>query len=198
VLQDFSTTIGIETSAKQISLNVPLKDIHGRTQYTFICVGGSDDYLDELSDDSGINYVGPLGCRLVREDRDSESSLLSEDESAYWYSRGQIHDFNELIGACGKYPEYGAVRHFRLRGFELTMRFGDFVFDRSGHLSHCTLTLSVRRDATITSERAEQTGYLTPYKVGNSCSKVLRGNEPRMCRDWVNAGGSWRQCNKLK
>jgi hypothetical protein len=53
--------------------------------FSFICVGGSDKYLDQLSDSAGTNYVGPLACGLVeREAEDIEESLLSEDGSAYW------------------------------------------------------------------------------------------------------------------
>jgi hypothetical protein len=128
---------------------------------------------------------------------DEENSLLSEDESPYWYSRGQIHDFRELVGACGRYPEYGALRHFRLRGFELTLQFTDIQVDKKGTPSYLVVTVSVRTDPTAHSREAQQTGYLTPYKVGGSCNKVLRGNEPRMCRDWLHYGGSWTECVKL-
>jgi len=40
-------------------------------------------------------------------------------------------------------------------------------------------------------------GYLTPYRVGSTCDKVLKGHEPQMCRDWKNLGGSWTECTKL-
>jgi hypothetical protein len=154
----------------------------------------ADKYLDHLSDTSGTNYVGPLACGLSEgTSEDLEDSLLSEDESAYWYSRGQIHNFHDLIGSCARYPEYGALRHFRLRGFELTLSFGDIEVEKTGNPTYFTLTVSLRRDASITSPQAEQTGYLTPYKTG-SCDRVLKGNEPRMCRD---ANSDWTECSKL-
>ena len=172
--------------------------MNGQTRYAFICIGGSEKYLDHLSDTSGTNYVGPLACGLVQAQAEQiGESLLSEDDSPHWYSRGQIHNFDELIGSCAKYPEYGALRHFRLRGFELTLYFGDVEVDKTGNPTYFTLTVSLRRDASITSPQAEQPGYLTPYKVGFSCDKVLKGNEPRMCRDWKNLGGSWTECSKL-
>jgi hypothetical protein len=200
VMANFSAKVGIETSAEHIFFEFPLKDVHGRTQYTFVCVGGSTEYLDKLGDESNVNYVGPLSCRLVEGDKDAEkneASLLSEDDSAYWFSRGQIHDFQDLVGACGKYPEYGALRHFRLRGFELTLYSGDILVDKAGHPSYFTLTVSLRRDATALSPTAKQTGYLTPYKAGSSCTKILKGNELRMCRDWKHLGGSYTECNKI-
>jgi len=199
-MAEFNAKFGVETSSQRTFFEIPLVDVHGQTQYNLICIGGSEKYLDQLSDSSGINYVGPFSCRLVERKRDpikSENSLLSEDESAYWFSRGQIHNFSELAGTCAKYPEYGALRHFRLRGFELTLSFEDIEVDKKGDPAYFTLAVSVRPDATITSPQAEQTGYLTPYKVGHSCDKVLKGNEPRMCRDWKNLGGSWTECSNL-
>lgn len=200
VMQELSAKVGIETSAERIFFEIPLIDVHGETRYGFICAGGSEKYLAKLGDPWDVNYVGPLACRLVEGKRDpvkSEDSLLSEDESAYWFSRGQIHHFHDLTGSCAKYPEYGALRHFRLRGFELTLSFGDVEVDKRGNPTYFTLTVSLRRDARITSQQAEQTGYLTPYKVGFSCDKVLKGNEQRMCWDFKNLGGSWTECDKI-
>ncbi len=194
-IQEFTAKVGIETSAEQIFFEFPLIDVHGQTRYRLICVGGSTQYLDRLAVSSGANIVGPLPCGLVEGNSNIEGSLLSEDDSAYWYSRGQIHNFRELTGSCAKYPEYGALRHFRLRGFELTLSFGDVQVDKAGNPTYFTLTVLLRRDARITSPQAEQTGYLTPYKVGASCNEVRKGNERRMCRD---SGGSWTECDKLK
>lgn len=193
-MQEFTAKVGIETPADRIFLKFSLIDVQGQTRYSFICEGGSNKYLDRLSDSSGINYVGPLACRLVEGKSNTEDSLLSEDGSAYWYSRGQIHDFHELIGSCSRYPEYGALGHFRLRGFERTLGFGDVEVDKAGNPTYFTLTVSLRRDARITSPQAEQTGYLTPYKVGSSCDKLLKGNARRMCRD---RAGDWTECDKI-
>jgi hypothetical protein len=197
LLQQFTARIGVDTSAPRIFFQLPLLDVHGVTRYTVNCVGGDNEFLGRLGDRRGINYIGPFACRLNEGKSNDEDSLLSEDDSAYWYSRGQVHDFGEIIGACGRYPEYGAVRHFRLRGFELTLEFTDIVIDGKGKPAYFVLAISVRRDATALSAEAEQTGYLTPYKTGRGCGKVLRGNETRMCRDWVHSGGSWTECSKL-
>lgn len=191
-MAEFTAKFGVETSAERISFEIPLIDVQGQTRYRLTCTGGSDKYLDQLSA-SGDNYVGPFACILAG-DGDISDSLLSEDGSPHWYSRGQIHSYGDLIGSCAKYPEYGALRHFRLRGLELTLSFGDIEVDKAGNPTHFTLTVSLQRDAKITSPQAEQTGYLTPYKVGSSCNKVLKGNEPRMCRD---SNGDWTECDKL-
>ncbi len=197
LLQQSTARIGVDTSAERIFFQLPLLDVHGVTRYTLNCAGGNDKFLDELGQAQQINYVGPFACRLNEGKSDSENSLLSEDESAYWFSRGQVHDFSEIIGACGRYPEYGAVRHFRLRGFELTLEFTDIALDSKGKPAYFVLVISVRTDPTALSADAEQTGYLTPDKTGRGCGEVLRGNEPRMCRDWLHRGGSWTECSKL-
>jgi hypothetical protein len=199
-MAEFSAKFGVETSSQRIFFELPLIDVHGETQYNFVCRGGSKEYLDQLSDSLGVNYVGPFSCRLVEGKQDpmkSEDSLLSEEQSAYWFSRGQFHHFSELTGSCGKYPEYGSLRQFRVRGFELTLSFENIEVDKKRNPTYFTLAVSLRPDATITSRQAEQTGYLTPYKVESSCDKVMKGNEPRMCRDWKNLGGSWTECSKL-
>jgi hypothetical protein len=171
----------------------PLYDISGTVRYVFVCKGGSDKYLDALEEPTGITYVGVLGCRLSEGKKEIESSLLAEDEVAPWHTRGQFHRFDEITGDCGDYPEYGNVRHFRLRGFELTLSETDLVFDRSNRLQSFKMHVSLRRDDRITSPRAEQPGYLTPYKDGRSCKTILKGNEPRMCRNW-GKGGVWEPC----
>lgn len=197
LLQQFTAGIGVDTSAERIFFQLPLLDVHGVTTYTLNCAGGEDKFLDDLGKAQNINYVGPFACRLNEGKSDAEVSLLSEDESAYWFSRGQVHDFSEIIGACGRYPEYGAVRHFRLRGFVLTLEFTDIAVDGNGKPAYFVFVISVRTDPTALSADAEQTGYLTPYKNGRGCDKVLRGNNPRMCRDWLHSGGSWTECSKL-
>lgn len=53
-----------------------------------------------------------------------------------------------------------------------------------------------RSRSRITPRDTSLDGYLTPYRVGSSCDKVLKGNEPRMCKDWKNLGGSWTECTK--
>jgi hypothetical protein len=197
ILQQFTARIGIDTSAERIYFELPLVDVNGVTRYTLNCAGGDDQFLDKLGGVQGINHVAPFACRLNQGKFETEDSLLSEDGSPYWFSRGQVHDFHEIIGACGRYPEYGAVRHFRLRGFELILEFTEIAVDRKGNPAYFVLVISVRTDPTALSAEAEQTGYLTPYKVRRSCDKDLRGNAQRMCRDWLHSAGSWTECSKV-
>jgi hypothetical protein len=191
-MRKFEDSFAVDTRA-EIDYANPLYDISGTVRYVFVCKGGSDEYLDALEERTGITYVGVLGCRLSEGKKEIESSLLAEDEVAPWHTRGQFHRFDEITGDCGNYPEYGNVRHFRLRGFELTLFATDLVFDRSNRLQSFKMHVSLRRDDRITSPRAEQSGYLTPYKNGRSCKTILKDNEPRMCRNW-GKGGVWEPC----
>jgi hypothetical protein len=193
-LAGLDTTIAINALSERIFHEFPCEDQSGKVLYTLFCRGGSTEYLDSLSGKTDINHVGPLCFYLVPGKEDNEGSLLCEDGSARWHSRGQIHDYMNLIGACGQYPEYGCLRHFRLRGFELTLHFLNIVVDKEGSPVEFQVNITVHRDKRITSSIAEQTGYLTPFKEGRSCEKILRGNDPRMFRG---ENGSWFEEKEL-
>jgi len=194
-MREFEADFVVNTSAEKIEFIRPLYDVNGTVRYLFVCRGGSTEYLDKLSDQTNRNYVGPFGCRLSEGDKEVEDSLLSEDDSAPWYSRGQFHSYDEVIKDCGDYPEYGRVRHFRLRGFELSLSAIDPVYNNHNQLESFNMKVSLRRNDKITSAQAEQPGYLTPYKQGMSCKKIAKGNEPKMCRNWKK-GGSYEPCQE--
>jgi hypothetical protein len=78
--------------------------------------------------DPDFDYSGDFECRLVSlYSKEPWSTLLTDEpqQSRDWQSRGRFLA-SELEGACDKYPEYGAVRHFRLRGMQLTLEISDF------------------------------------------------------------------------
>jgi hypothetical protein len=189
IIANLDTTISINALSEIIFHKIPLKDQSGKVTYALFCHGGNQEYLDKLSDSTGSNFVGALCFLLaIGENEDVDASLLCEDGSAPWFSRGQINDYTQLIGDCGKYPEYGRLRHFRLRGFILTLHFINIIVGNKGSPIKFDVHIRVHRDKNITSSIAEQTGYLTPYKKGRSCNKILKGNEPRMFRG---ENGSW-------
>ncbi len=195
VITDLDTTVTINTSAEKISYKFSMKDQSGKILYSLFCYGGSTEYLDNLSDSSGSNFVGPLCFLLaIGEKKYADESLLCEDGSAPWYSRGQINDYKQLVGACGQYPEYGCLRHFRLRGFVLTLHFINIVLDKDESPVKFDVKITAHPDKNISSSIAEQTGYLSPFKKGCSCEIILKGNEPRMFRD---KNGSWFEEKEL-
>ena len=193
-MKEFTVDFPIQTNAEKLEFVKLLEDVNGTGKYLFVCRGGSTEYLDKLTDQTQINYAGALGCRLIEGDKETEFSLLAEGDDAPWHTRGQYFNFKEITGDCGNYPEYGKLRHFRLRGFELTLLAKDFIYNK-GNLDSFKLQISLRRDLKIKSSYTEQTGYITPYQLGKSCKTIIKGNEPRMCRNWEK-GGSWEECEK--
>lgn len=81
------------------------------------------------------DYSGDFECRLdtVRSgDTKVEHTLLIEDarQLKAWPSRGRFFTA-DLIRECAAIPEFGATRHFLLRGMKLTLQILDPVVDTS-------------------------------------------------------------------
>jgi len=184
-MKEFQDSFVVDTRAEKIDFVRPLYDIDGTIRYLFVCRGGTDEYLGHLEN----NYVGPFGCRLSEGNKDVEESLLAEDDVAPWHTRGQ-YTYEALLGDCGKYAEYGRLRHFRLRGFELTLSVTEPTTNDLNQLVSFRMNVSLKRDETITSKQAERPGYLPPRR---DCKTIKKGNLPRMCR-YLETGFVWEQC----
>ena len=169
----------IATDAKRNEFSVPLLDTTGRVRYTFACKGGQVEFTDELANRTGMQFPGLLTCVLNEGTAIVEGSLLAEDAVAIWHTRGAWWDDTTLLGKCGDYPEFGRVRHFRLRGFVLALEATDLVL-KDGELRFFTFVVSLKRDATANGAVAERPGYLYP---AGQCADVKIGKEPRSCRD---------------
>jgi hypothetical protein len=187
-VKPLATSVRVDLRSDKIVIDVPITDQAGRVRYHFACRGGSDAYLDSLPE----HWVGPLMCTLAEGDQAREESLLSEDDSAAWFSRGQFRP-EDLVGDCAKYPEFGVRRSFRLRGFRLRLEAQSVVTDSKGRAQSFTLAVLLVRDLGARTAQAERPGFLDPRGQGRSCKVVTPGREPRMCRDW-SAGGSWALC----
>lgn len=166
-------------------LKLPIFAKEGGEQiYNLFCIGGKDHYLDNLSDTTGLNLVGPLSCQLAVGTGSNGHSLLSEDSSPVWHSRGQFH-YNQLSGSCAIYPEYGRVRNFKLRGMLLTLIIAD-VQETNTKVDNFLLTIKVQNDPTALTAKAERSGYLHPQLSAEGirdCDTILEGKRPLMCRN---------------
>jgi hypothetical protein len=189
-VKPFTQSFPVDLMSERIVIDVPITDQAGAVVYRFACRGGDVAYLDSL----GENWVGPLMCTLAAGDRATEESLLSEDGSAAWHSRGQFRR-EELVGDCAKYPEFGIHRSFRLRGFRLTLDAQNVVLDGDTLARSFVLAVSLVDDPDAILSQAERSGFLDPRGKGRTCGSVIPGREPRMCRDWQ-AGGSWAVCKE--
>lgn len=80
--------------------------------------------------DPDFDYSGDFECRLTSTySKEAYSTLLTDDpkQSRDWQSRGRVLA-EELVGKCADYPEYGRVRHFRLRKMKITFSFDEMSF----------------------------------------------------------------------
>jgi len=179
-VQSLEESFAISDPAKAV-VRTLVRDRKGAPIYLFVCRTGDDESVAK------VNYAGDLDCRLIpAELGEVEQNLLVEAPNlAAWYSRGRMFA-RELAGDCARYPEYGRVRNFRLRGLHLTMIFEDVVFanlqtDAPTSLASYTLHVRVVRDPTARRSIAESSGYLDPSREApsdpRSCAVIRRGKE---------------------
>ena len=166
---------------------------------TIFARDGNPLYLLECHDysykrDYGFLYSGSFECRLTAlYGQSSYSTLLTDDphQSRDWQSRGRFLG-EELAGDCATYPEFGAVRHFRLRKMSITFAMRDVKFEqpsiddnavKSGpEFNSFRFDLTVMPSPSAMSAIAEPVPYrYPPYKHPDAkddftldCSQVLR------------------------
>lgn len=162
-----------------------VRDQKGSPLYLFVCRTGEDTSVPD------VIYSNDLDCRLIPASHgEIEDNLLVEERNEKaWFSRAHMIA-TQLYGECASYPEYGLVRHFRLRGMKLSMEFFDVTFAStppvlegppSAALASYKLRLTVGRDPSATRDIAAPSGYLDPLRGGQtpprSCKTVRRGKE---------------------
>ncbi len=188
-------TFPINLASGAVTVDLPILSKDNSVLYRLFCLGGSQDFLDERGTHDKVNWVGPFMCVLNAANRPvSENSLLAEDGAPPWFTRGQFHG-EDLVGACGDYPEFGLNRSFRLRGFVLRLRVRDLELDASGALTRFALVVSAAPDSSARRPAAERPNYVRPRS--GKCDIVRKGRDPRYCR--IPSGpktGSWALCPK--
>jgi hypothetical protein len=185
----------VNLAAGLVAFDLPINSVKGLVLYRLFCRGGSEKALDERGERDRVNWVGPLMCVLNRGNGPpSEDSLLAEDDSPPWHTRGEFTG-SDLVGTCGAYPEFGLNRSFRLRGFVLRLAVKTLQVGFDGSPRRFTLAVSVDRDPTAKLAQTERPNYLPP-RFG-LCDVVQKGREPRTCR--ISTGlniDSWGPCPK--
>jgi hypothetical protein len=99
-------------------------------------------------------------------------------QSRDWESRARFFAY-ELTGKCGDYPDFGLIRHFRLRGMQLTLSLSNVVIV-SGHLRSLDLAVRAAVDHSAVSAIAQPSPHRPPprpgrYSEGSTerCSEAL-------------------------
>lgn len=142
-------------------------------------------------EDPDFDYSGDIECRLTSlYSKEAYSTLLTEEKhpTRDWQSRGRLF-VEDISGKCAAYPEYGKVRHFKLRGMNLTLEIKNFKVKAGSsaenapwnrdRINELDLEVTVAADAAATSEIAAPTKYLEPplahpnADLSRKCDKVL-------------------------
>jgi hypothetical protein len=129
-----------------------------------------------------FDYSGDFECRLTPAFQLSRySTLLTEEprQTRDWQSRARFL-VPELQGHCAQYPEYGLVRHFRLRGMSLRLELANVQFtppklppdSTTQDLKSFRFVVRVRADPNAMSEIAETPKIPPPPQ---ECGNGYRG-----------------------
>jgi hypothetical protein len=160
----------VDREKENVDLKILAQD--GKPIYFLEC------YLNAYShEDPAFDYSGDFECRLSSlGSKDSYSTLLTDVEGATrdWQSRGRFL-IEELSGVCATYPEYGRIRHFSLRGMNLTIevegleietgsKFANGPWDRE-RIRRLNVHIKVDVDPTADSEIATPPKYLEPPRT---------------------------------
>ena len=115
------------SDTSQFAAGVYIFGVDGNPRYLIEC----HDY--RYKEDKGFLYSGDFECRLTPlYEKTAYSTLFTDNphQSRDWQSRARFLS-QELVGKCASYPEYGAVRHFRLRKMDITLAMQDIKFGTS-------------------------------------------------------------------
>jgi len=127
--------------ASRADVNLLIVSMAGSPLYRFRCV---PDFPAESGTMDG------LGCYLIvagsKDDELDSATLLDDDpmEQRIPHGRGQIWT-DAVRASCASYPEYGAERHFRLRGMKITLRMTSVEFGPNEEYQNPTRTVGTIR-----------------------------------------------------
>ena len=150
-------------------LRIFVMDITGSPLYRLEC------HNDHYDDDSEVSFSGDFQCALFSQrggTSDSWNLLATEEEAEQrsdWNNRGRMLA-SQLWGECGSYPEFGALRHFRLRGMLITFTFSRAEWIRSPEndqhqLKTFTFRVSIAPDSESQNPTAETVRARRPPSV---------------------------------
>jgi len=183
----FSVCIG-QASIEAWPIVVPLKQSmvfpdarKAEARFTIVSGEGKLLYLMEChtsayEGDPDFDYSGDFECRLTSKySKEVYSTLLTDNpqQRRDWQSRGRFLA-EELVGKCADYPEYGRVRHFRLRGMKLTLAMSDLKFkanngkggrEQRPQLNSFRFDIQVEPDSTAKSAIAEPAPFAEPPRT---------------------------------
>jgi len=130
-----------------------LADASGTEKYQLECHAG------EHGEDELMKWSGLYQCALFPINGDSITAVnllaayTREEQGDDGWNRGRILA-QQFHAPCVSYPEYSTLRHFKLRGFDLTLAFTDIAWS-GPRIAKFTLHVDVVPDVDAKSDVAE-------------------------------------------
>lgn len=175
IMAPYSARIGLDLLAPRVYVDLPLRDARGQIRYRLVCRSGNQEYRAQVERTVGpASYMEDPVCILNLGNSETDTSLLADDSSSPpLHTRGYFLQ-EAMVGACATYPEYGLIRHFRLRGFRLTLALSDLVMNsRIDHdrrpVGFATLSVELSPDPSATSATAERPNVVDPQERQDVC-----------------------------
>ncbi len=146
-----------EQDAASPAFTFYLRDAAGSSIYKFEC------HADGYPDDAEMTWSSDFQCALFpyRGDTVTPVNLLAQDtraeQSVDWHNRGRLIAA-QLQGECLQYPEYSTLRHFRLRGMDVSLAYTAIQWTQGVKgpiLWQFTLTLDATPDKDAKTPQAE-------------------------------------------
>jgi hypothetical protein len=175
--------------ADRISLSLDVRNEHGEPAYWFGCHGADfkGKPVDPFHDDEW-NYYGLFDCHLhdLHDKRGDNLLSYNAKDPRENFSRALTLPL-QLQGRCAEYPEWGRIRHIRLRGMLITLEFTDLKLDKENLVTSFRFNVHIAQDNDARSSFAEPPGFAYPLQTkGNSadnitenCSKVIKEPPPQ-------------------
>ena len=141
-----SQSFHIASPASQPPVDMVVHDVHGKVVYRLRC-GSFDTPIKDFA------FSGDFECYLqtVPPNYSRASSLFAEKspESGDWQTRARFLA-TEVQPPCDRIPDFGAIRHFSLRGMDITLSMSNIRFTTEENrlrLRSFDFKISVRPDA---------------------------------------------------
>jgi len=180
------TGAGVEPKA-----DLYLKDTFGKPIYRLLCHSGDYDGTGDLQyKNENHDFSGAFDCHLhaLYSGWEEFGSLLPYDaaDRTDTLSRARLFG-DDVVGKCAGYPEYGAIRRFRLRGMEIVFRYSDVLFSQSrdergvAKIDSFQFEVEVKSDPSAFSSLANQVDVDSPRIAPSGsfdCAEVVRRHVP--------------------
>jgi len=129
-IHEVEKTIHVDNpDSPTVGLELVVKGSDGRDLYRIACHSGNYEPHNDSED-----YSGLIQCYVESTySKESVSNLLTDtyNQVSDWHNRGRFIS-QHLESPCSDVPEWGRLRHFRLRGMEITLAISNAKFAPTG------------------------------------------------------------------